>query len=788
VSRYNGTEAQRLASTRTPGAGEIGFTEAGLFVGDGATLGANLAPLAPRPGNVQTRLSPLARIGKALTGPFRVYLMGTSIANFDSGLPKVFAELLRDRYGAARWTFFPAGGAGGSYDADFSGWKKQRYGGNIYHRIRADSTATAFTWEFYGDFCRVEFSQEADSTAVSVLVDGTLTGNSPAAGSQAYRQAVTWSGALGYHVITLNVPTGAGYVYLETIEAGLSTRLGVEVIDSTLGGSAIANAINVWAKSAAQTANPIPIVGNNGLDYHFSRTDIDLYVIEHDMNDGTYSLWKQGIDYAVAQTKSRGVPLVLIGEPHNDYATNVVQQQKRSYLLALGATYGHVTVIDWHPMLACNGDVTAMNTLYYGGSAGPNYPHPVQGPAYSVGVDALCRASGISPPRAGVDYLASAVRRAQTTKSLDTSEQQPKQLTVAGVTSIAASPAGRVGKARTLTSQDTWDYSGYFYRADCTGATMDLTATVAAAATSDTNGPYIDAASQAVYVQAAAGDVGATMRLTVLANAAPNGLLQFGFSTDVIRFEDDMGNTLPINAGPGRNMVIYGAPPIGKPPAAYTVICRANAATGINFNLKNGRFYMAILAVASDPVLPLAAGTAPPPRLVGQTSMVKSGYWSNPSISGALTTYTVNPGGRICVPFNPEYDAKITQIGFDVTAGAGASWDARVYDSDPVSGTPRNNLGAATGTSALGWNTGSIAQQPVLKAGKRYWLTINTGAGITMRSINAVVPEAVTTGVSLSATGAYRIATPNANASPWDITAESNPNADGIPWIRALIG
>jgi hypothetical protein len=105
-----------------------------------------------------------------------------------------------------------------------------------------------------------------------------------------------------------------------------------------------------------------------------------------------------------------------------------------------------------------------------------------------------------------------------------------------------------------------------------------------------------------------------------------------------------------------------------------------------------------------------------------------------------------------------------------------------------VSGTPRNNLGAATGTSALGWNTGSIAQQPVLKAGKRYWLTINTGAGITMRSINAVVPEAVTTGVSLSATGAYRIATPNANASPWDITAESNPNADGIPWIRALIG
>jgi hypothetical protein len=204
------------------------------------------------------------------------------------------------------------------------GWKKQPYSGATTVRSRGDSASQ--TLKFAG-FCKqlvVNYSKETDGGTFNVVVKKTVLDDAGAATTTTISTtAVNCSGAqsfanviaidlpeLGYFDVELQAPA-SGYAYLEMLHFRKMLP-GIEVIDATWGGSSISQ----WLTAPAATGNqvaPVATVGNNGIDAHVGRADIQAACIAHCVNDAGYAsgqptrmaAYKAAIDYIVETTSTR---------------------------------------------------------------------------------------------------------------------------------------------------------------------------------------------------------------------------------------------------------------------------------------------------------------------------------------------------------------------------------------------------------------------------------------------------------------------------------------------------
>ena len=371
---------------------------------------------------------PLAGIGKAATGKYRVVLGGTSKAAAGDAPLKSFAYQLQRLFGRSRTvirTFMLDGGT----DLAYLGWIKQHYAGPGFARVRGDSASTVRTFTFYGDTATVYFSRETDATPVDILIDGVVVGQTPAAGAQAFAVKQVFAGLSGTqrHTITVNVPSGAGYVYMERLEFSYAADTGVEILDLTKGGSSLWNMTADWPAVSQGgvkiEADPIPLVaGTSGLA-SWLETNVDLFIGQWTVNDaGSHNAlvtmfepnWNALADLALTQGQQvisiieTGGHFAAPGDPdHADFLALVNVQRALS-------PRSHVTVVDFHAATIMD-DIVAYAARYFPGASNVN---PVAGTwtgdfihesaaAYGACLAVMCERSGVPVPPA---TLATAVR------------------------------------------------------------------------------------------------------------------------------------------------------------------------------------------------------------------------------------------------------------------------------------------------------------------------------------------------------------------------------------------
>lgn len=364
------------------------------------------------------RLHPMVRSRKIFDGePFRVGLVGMSIASFTRSLP-MLAERIRTTYGAGASRPQAAGVLGGSWTNAYLGWEKQPYGGPNFTRARGKAASSSdMRLAAYGDTISLWFSVESNSEACNIKIDGVVVGTTPAAGTQAYMQRQTFSVALGPHEVEIVKPAGAGYCYFERYEFYDSTNPGVIFHDMTLGGSSLTSMAVDRGAASGQVAG-IAIGENVGIDGHFDNDDFDLWVVNHDVNDGgqgtthVNDVFTPTLARIVQVTRDRVVPLVLVSsmlghftlesESADDYAACRII---RDLYQSTAATESHVTHIDWHSATAL-ADIEKYAATYYpavsaldvvAGTYTGDFIHPDTFAAYNA-LQSLCTSvMGLSP-------------------------------------------------------------------------------------------------------------------------------------------------------------------------------------------------------------------------------------------------------------------------------------------------------------------------------------------------------------------------------------------------------
>lgn len=358
----------------------------------------------------------MSRLTKARTGVFRVMQFGTSISNFDNSPNQIFIDRLKALYGDAGEQWIHAGALGGSYESSFQGWKKQPYGGPLYIRSRGESTSSDLVFSGHFDRLTVEVSKDAGGATCDVQIDGVTVGTLDSSGAQQYGVSQTFSATLGYHTVRVVKPS-AGFVFLERLKLWTSTAVGVETLDTTLGGSSLRNTSTLRIIGADSAAG-IAVSGTNGVDAHFGRTDVDLFVVSHLVNDMWDSSWyptnwQAAVDRAIALTAATQTPIVWIIEMGghnimpNDAGTtrnNIQLQGMRAYLLEAAKKNAHFYALDWHGMTAIS-DIAVYQQTYYPLVTGLNIPagtytgdfiHP-NTLGQIVGTQALFGAFGLEP-------------------------------------------------------------------------------------------------------------------------------------------------------------------------------------------------------------------------------------------------------------------------------------------------------------------------------------------------------------------------------------------------------
>jgi hypothetical protein len=452
---------------------------------------SSLATLTANKADARDRIPFLTNIEKARTGVWKYLVTGTSISIGERSSQRVLSEHLRALFGDTGNIHQNLGVYGGSYTNTINGWRKQKYGGMRYTRMRGDSTATPIYRDGHFDRYVLEYSVETDSVPFEVLVDDVsqgMVGPGAPGQVQAYRQQFVVNVPLGAHRITIKPPAGAGYAYLEADEMIDTSRTGVDWIDAGLGGSGIRHMTNLMATDAGMV-DGIPIQGNNGLDYHFKRTDVDAFIVEHIVNDGGYyDTFVANCNYAVEETRKTGKPIVFIIEPMTFYFTSTYQAQ-RAYLLSLAANR-HVTVIDWHAALwqgDTTPDIDRMKALFY---TSPDFTHPIK-PAYDVLSRLLTRELGLPafPYNDRAEYFKANMLKPVVLPG----EGKNKSAVLNGVTKVLAAPEGLALLPGNLGGGGASKMNkGYFYKdalaVNRASATRDQ---IAASATSNAYGKYL---------------------------------------------------------------------------------------------------------------------------------------------------------------------------------------------------------------------------------------------------------------------------------------------------------
>lgn len=303
----------------------------------------------------------LEAIDKAYDGKFTVALYGTSIVNDSNSFAKISSEELKNKYGSANSVLIKAYLLGGSYEAAYHGWVKQRYSGLALGRARGDSSSTALSFTYFGEKITIEYSKESNGGSCEILIDGVSHGTVDCNGEQSFRNSYVINTTRANHTITVNPPEN-GYVYLEHILFEDSKSAGIVFLDYSLGGSSLRNVMDTQVKTGVQV-DPIAVVGDNGINAHFDRTDVDLIIVSWVVNDAGLeatnvvnytSYYKPSIDKILALSRGK-YKCIFIVEMAGHYAMindggsvwQHAQYSKISDELNELGKYSWVKVVDW---------------------------------------------------------------------------------------------------------------------------------------------------------------------------------------------------------------------------------------------------------------------------------------------------------------------------------------------------------------------------------------------------------------------------------------------------------
>ena len=331
----------------------------------------------------EARLTVSSALASTGGGIKRVYWYGMSIAAANAA---EIQEMLLNQFGDASACTVRGGFLGGTNDQPHRGWHKQPYGGRGFIRARASSSSSYQIFPFYGDTLHLDFSREADSAAADIWVDGVVVGQTPGPGSQKYGIRQTYTGfSRGFHEVKLRPPSGSGYVYFEYAEAYDSTRTGVIFANFTLGGTLMANMVEIPTPTGAQVAG-IPVEGDNGIDGHFDWPEVNAFGVHWDVNDAGADPSKITAQYAptlakiVSKTRAAVQSLTLISSMGGHYAMPKDQggssvndttgwrhanfEKTRSLMSAAQGSNSHVVHLDWHAATVLS-DFAKYANLYY---------------------------------------------------------------------------------------------------------------------------------------------------------------------------------------------------------------------------------------------------------------------------------------------------------------------------------------------------------------------------------------------------------------------------------------
>ena len=553
--------------------------------GDAATLAAALAPLAG--------------IGKSAASAFRVLQIGTSIANSYSSPNWVMAQRLVEMYGVTGMYRTQAGPAGGVTNPR-SGWTKQPYGGLTF--VRAKGTSGSSDWAInggYGDQVVVEWSQESDSAAATVLIDGVSAGTFGTAGAQRYGNRTVFTVTRGSHSVTIQ-PPASGACYLEAVEIRDSQRRGVEIIDGTLGGSSLSYAASLNPPTGAQTAG-IAIQPGAGLEALFGRDDIDLILMSYTVNDAganpgdpTAADYRRWLEQGVAAAARRGTPVVLQIEPAGHYAmTNIGGSTARStryaaikaHQLAVAAANLHVFVSDWDTATRIN-DITAYAAAYYSNvtsideAAGTFsgdfiHPDPLKSPSsQSYGITALAGVLGVPAPTW-------------------TTYPQGEFIGVYGKPATAllpTHPASDLSRIPRAVFRDSGQ----------TNRLASVNTMISGAGTTDANGKYYLANNYNMGLGGATGTKWWLVARIGPANAVAGGTVSLAVSGSALRIwdPDTLTEELP-GVGVGKQ-ARFASVPGG---AVVTIAMLVDQSSANQYFTVNGRLYEVALVAAANPTL-----------------------------------------------------------------------------------------------------------------------------------------------------------------------------------------
>lgn len=324
------------------------------------TLPANLQAVTDGRYNTAS-LAPMARINKVTQddGVLRVGLIGMSIASFTYALPAL-AQRLKDTYGNPDQVHQRAAVLGGDYTTAYQGWEKQPYCGRGHVRLRGKAASSNLTHSMFGSKISMWFSVEADSEACNIEIDGVVVGTTPAAGTQQFSVKQEFGGlANTQHSIEIVKPAGAGYVYLETLESYDEAKTGVLTYDWTIGGHSL-KTMRVPFNAAGGQVSAVTLADDAGVEGHFANTEIDLYVVMHDVNDvgsssdlNTYAI--PIFNRMVELTRDRVAPVVLVSSMAGNTgwaaagATTAANYNTlRDLYISTSLSESHVTHVDWH--------------------------------------------------------------------------------------------------------------------------------------------------------------------------------------------------------------------------------------------------------------------------------------------------------------------------------------------------------------------------------------------------------------------------------------------------------
>lgn len=478
----------------------------------------------------------------------RILYTGTSIENNSTSAFRVWFEALKDYFGDSGNFSQILAKLGGNFTDPYLGWDKQPFSGLSKHRIRGNSSSTPLKLA-EGSVKKIvlSYSTESDGGSFDLYVDGVFNQTIDCSGSQSFGNEIVleWD-ELGFHAIEIKAPA-SDYAYVECVH-WCQDNNGIHVIDGSYGGSMIQNYVSTAAATGNQV-EPIPVVGDNGLDAVFNNqsehTKPDLTILPYIVNDAgrgeaqVNSLSIPSINKVVQYTKDNGSHLMTCCEMGGHYTmqadANHVSFNLMRDAMASSKNESFVTYVDWHlitGLLDATEDDDRLEELafrYYevtavdisAGTYTGDFIHP-NGLGYSTLGDYLCMLSGVftvvaqdtsitetlGSVTAGGSISNNARLNHETyAKDKSFSVKQANQVGIENIYTITSESKGLVSKTQEpcYFSDSEFDYADTAYNEDINNS-LDA----------DEYGKYVDFTSEYKYIDLPFLDATKQVTITII--------------------------------------------------------------------------------------------------------------------------------------------------------------------------------------------------------------------------------------------------------------------------------